>query len=135
MKTIIKIALCILVLISSFGLQSCSKEKTEIAPKTNNTIIGKWKAIKGTRTIIREFIKGKDANSGTGTFKQTETNQFGSVTTITEPFTWKITNNSLFISQIADIGFIFQLTENGDRLILFDEVNSNQVFFTFERIN
>lgn len=135
MKTIIKIALSIVVLLSSFGLQSCSKEKTEIAPTTNNSIIGSWKAIKGTRTIIREFVKGADANSGTGNFKQTETNQFGSVTTITEPFTWNIANNKLNISQIADIGFIFQLSENGNRLILFDEVNTNQVSFTFERTN
>ena len=132
---IIKIALSIVVLVSTFGLQSCKKEATSIAPISNNTIVGSWKAIKGTRTIIREFKKGANATSGTGLFKQTETNQFGSVITTTEPFTWEINSNQLIISQIADISFVFQLADNGNRLILFDSFNTNLVSFTFERIN
>lgn len=130
----IKIALCFVVFFSSFSLQSCKKETTQITP-INKSIIGKWKAIKGTRTTEREFIKGTDDKSGTGNFKQTETNSFGSLTTITEPFTWQIINNTIQISQIADIGFIFQITEDGNRLIFFDEINTSQVSFTFERVN
>lgn len=133
-STIIKIALSIVVILSSFSLQSCKKEAADIAP-VNTSIIGKWKAIKGTRTIEREFIKGADSNSGTGNFKQTEIDVFGTVTVINASFNWEIVGNLLLISQIADIGFIFQLTDNGNRLTLFDEVNTCQVSFTFERIN
>ena len=132
-SSIINFALSILVLLSSFGLQSCKKEATDIAP-VNTSIIGKWKAIKGTRTIEREFIKGADSKSGTGNFKQTEIDAFGTVTVITAPFNWEINGNNLFISQIADIGFVFQLTDNGNRLTLFDKVFTTQVSFTFERI-
>jgi len=135
MKSIIKIALSIVVLVSSFSFQSCSKEKQETIAPVNKTIIGKWKAIKGTKTIEREFIKGSDANSGTGNFKSSETDRFGSITVVTAPFTWQIINNIIQISQVADIGFFFQITENGNRLIFFDEVNTNLVSFTFERIN
>jgi hypothetical protein len=69
-----------------------------------------------------------------GNFKQTEIDAFGTVTVITAPFNWEIVGNLLLISQIADIGFVFQLTDNGNRLTLFDEVNTSQVSFTFERI-
>jgi len=135
MKSIIKIALSIVILVFSFSFQSCTKEKNETIAPVNKTIIGKWKAIKGTRTIEREFIKGSDAKSGTGNFKQTEINSFGTVTVVTEPFTWQIINNIIQISQIADIGFVFQITNDGNRLILFDEVHTELVSFTFERIN
>ena len=135
MKTsIIKIVLSIVVLLSSFSLQSCKKEAAEVTP-VNTTIIGKWKAIKGTKTFEREFFKGADTNSGTGNFKLTEVDAFGTVTVITAPFNWDISNRILHISQIADIAFIFQVTDNGNRLTLFDEVNTTQVSFTFERIN
>lgn len=133
-SSIINIAISIVVVLASFSLQSCKKETAGIAP-VNNTVIGKWKAIKGTRTFEREFIKGQDTNSGTGNFKLTETDRFGTVTTVTAPFTWDISNRLLHISQIADIGFVFQLTENGNRLILFDEVHTDEISFTFERIN
>lgn len=133
-SSIIKIALSIVVLLSSLGIQSCKKEAAEITP-VNTSIIGKWKAISGTKTIEREFIKGADTNSGTGNFKSTNVDAFGTVTIITAPFTWDINNNTLNISQLADIAFIFQLTDNGNRLILFDNINTNQLSFTFERIN
>lgn len=131
---IIKIALSIVVIISTFGLQSCKKESSSITP-TTNTIIGKWRSVSGNNTLEREFIKGANSNSGTGISKFT-TITFGSTVQVTtEPFTWVINGNGLAISQIADIAFIFEITNNGNRLILFDEVNRDRVSFTFERIN
>jgi len=133
-SSIIKIALSIVVLLSSFGLQSCKKEATEIAP-VNNTIIGKWRAVNGNRTTEREFIKGADELHGSGNVKITTTSIGNSVTISTAPFTWDISVNVLHINNIADVEFIFQISEDGSRMIFFDFVNRDRVEATFERMN
>ncbi|HNY55394.1 MAG TPA: hypothetical protein PKI86_07200 [Chitinophagales bacterium] len=133
-SSIIKIALSIVILLSSFGLQSCKKEATEIAP-ANKTIIGKWRAVNGNRTTEREFIKGADELHGSGNVKITTTSIGNSVTVSTAPFTWDISRNVLHINNIADVEFIFQISEDGSRMIFFDVVNRDQVSATFERIN
>ncbi len=133
-SSIIKIAVSIIVLLSSFSLQSCKKEATEIAP-VNNTIIGKWRAVNGNRTTEREFIKGADELHGSGNVKITTTSIGNSVTISTAPFTWDISRNVLHINNIADVEFIFQISEDGSRMIFFDVVNRDQVSATFERIN
>lgn len=136
MKTLIVQLICsVLVLLSSFGLQSCKKESDAIAP-ANTSIIGKWKNVNSTRTLEREFIQGESATSGTGiaTVTTNSTTPDNSVTTTTSPFTWRINGNNLAISNIADVDFIFEITADGKRLILFDSVNTNQVSFIFERV-
>ncbi len=133
-SSIIKIALSIVVLLSSFSLQSCKKEATDIAP-SNKTIIGKWRAVNGNRTTEREFIKGADELHGTGNVKITTTNLGNAVTITTAPFTWDISRNVVHINNIADIEFVFQITEDGSRMIFFDFVNREQISATFERIN
>lgn len=134
MKSIAKIAVCIAVFISSFGLQSCKKDTIEIAP-VNKSIIGKWKSINGTGTTEREFRKGIDDLHGTGNIKITTTNTGNELVVITAPFNWDISGNVLHIENIADVEFVFQITEDGNRLILFDFIHRNQVSATFERIN
>lgn len=133
-SSIINIALSILVLLSSFGLQSCKKEATDIAP-VNNTIIGKWRAVDGNRTTEREFIKGADELHGSGNVKVTTTSIGNAVTVTTAPFTWDISVNVLHINNIADVEFIFQISEDGSRMIFFDFVNRDRVEATFERMN
>lgn len=133
-SSIIKIALSIIVVLSSISLQSCKKEATEIAP-VNNTIIGKWRAVNGNKTTEREFIKGADEQHGTGNVKITTTNIGNSLTVTTAPFNWDISGNIIHINNIADVDFIFQISEDGSRMIFFDSVNRDQISATFEQIN
>ena len=46
----------------------------------------------------------------------------------------KLSEKKLAQFRNRNIGFVFQLTDNGNRLTLFDEVFTTQVSFTFERI-
>lgn len=134
--TIIKIAFCLFVFISSLGLQSCQKENEEIVPvKTNLSVIGKWRAVKGTTTIEREFIKGPTDNKGTGHSKETTVSGSRVETIINATFDWEINETLLHFRIVADEFFIFKITENGNRLILFDEVHRDRVLLTFERVN
>ena len=135
MKSIIKIAVCIIVALSSISLQSCKKEATEIAP-VNTSIVGTWSTVlSSAKTLERQFIKGSSENAGTGFVRTIVTGSNGSVTVTTSPFNWDIDGNFLHIENVADVGFFFEITANGERLILFDEVNRNEVSFTFDRIN
>ena len=79
-NSIIKIAACIVVALSSLSLQSCKKESVETVAPINKTVIGKWRAVSGNRTFEREFIKGASGNQGTGNFKLTETNYWFRIT-------------------------------------------------------
>lgn len=141
----IKIAASIVVILSSFSLQSCTKESTITpvkapaetpVPANKNTLIGKWRAVKGKLTIDREFIKGSTENNGTGNEKETTTSTSNIVNVFTAKFNWDITDDVLHFQIVADEFFIFELTENGNRLLLFDEINKKKVLaYTFERIN
>ena len=133
-NSILKIVFSIVVILSSFSLQSCKKESMEIAPE-NTSIIGKWRAVNGNRTTEREFIKGADELHGTGNVKITTTNIGNIVTVTTAPFNWDISGNIIHINNIADIDFVFQITEDGSRMIFFDSVNRDQISATFEKIN
>lgn len=134
-SSIIKIALSIVVLLSSFSLQSCKKETVENIAPINKTIIGKWRAVNGTRTTEREFIKGADELHGTGNVKITTTSIGNAVTVTTAPFNWDISGNVVHIENIADVEFVFQISEDGSRMIFFDFVNRDQISATFERVN
>jgi hypothetical protein len=133
-NSIIKIAISIIVVLSSFSLQSCKKESVQIVPE-NTSIIGKWRAVNGNKTTEREFIKGADEQHGTGNVKITTTNIGNTVTITTAPFNWDISGNSIHINNIADVDFIFQISEDGSRMIFFDSVNRDLISATFERIN
>ena len=134
MKSIIKIAVCIVVALSSFSLQSCKKENIETVAPINKTVIGKWRAVSGNRTIEREFIKGASETQGVGNSKFTEIGIGNAVTVTTAPFNWDITSNGfLHISQVADIFFKMEISPDGKRMLLFDEV-TDRLSFTFERI-
>lgn len=143
MKSIIKIAISIVVVLSSFSMQSCQKEETKIvpvetpvpAPVNKNTLIGKWRAIKGTTTIEREFISGATGNSGTGNNKETTATTSNIQSVITSTFKWSLTSNVLHFQIVADEFFFIQIINNGNRLLLFDEAHRNQLLFTFERVN
>jgi hypothetical protein len=134
MKTaIINMAFSIAVFISSFGLQSCSKEKNDIAP-VNTSIIGTWTTVLSSgKTLERQFIKGNTEQAGTGISRVIANDIFGTVTTT--PFNWDISGNSIHINNIADVDFIFEITADGKKLIFFDSVNTSQVSFIFTRIN
>ncbi len=140
-NSIIKMAICVVVFTSSFGLQSCQKEKEEvvpvknISPIANISIVGKWRAVKGTTTIEREFIKGSVDNKGTGHSKETIVNASRVETVITSTFDWEIDEDLLHFRIVADEFFIIKITDNGNRLILFDEAHRDKVMFTFERVN
>lgn len=137
--TIFNIALCIIITISSLGLQSCSKETTtEVtpvnAPVVNSSIIGKWRAIKGTRTTIFEFIKGIDDNHGSGKIETTTLNPGNNVTVSTIPIKWIIFGINLEIMNDFDNVFTFQLSDDGSRLIIFSDSNRKDIYATCERI-
>lgn len=141
MKSIIKIALSILVALSFFSLQSCKKEETKITPvqtqapaPVNKTIIGKWRAIKGTRTTIFEFIKGIDDNHGSGKIETTTLNPGNNVTVSTIPIKWIIFGINLEIMNDFDNVFTFQLSDDGSRLIIFSDSNRKDIYATCERI-
>ena len=131
----IKMAFNIVVFASIFNLQSCKKEATGITP-INTTIIGTWKTVLSSGKILeRQFIKGAANNAGTGITRIIAPGSNNAVTTTTSPFNWDTEGNHLHLENIADVGFIFEITADGKKLILFDEVNTNQVSFTFERVN
>lgn len=136
-NSILNIATCIVVCISSFGLQSCQKEKEGIVPVKyiSTSVVGKWRAVKGTITIEREFIKKSADNKGTGHNKETKVTASRVETVITSTFDWEIQESILHFRIIADEFFFVKITDNGNRLILFDEVHRDQVLYTFERVN
>lgn len=136
---IIKIALSIIVVLSSFGMQSCQKEAniTPVkapAPIINKTIIGKWRSVIGTSTAVREFTKGVDENQGTGSIQVTTTTPGGGVTTSTEPFKWSVDGNKLHLVNSFNMIFLFQISEDGSRLIIFTDKEMKQISSTSERI-
>ena len=142
MKSIIKITLSIIVALSFFFFFFCKNGETKITPvqasvpaPVHNTIIGKWRAVKGTTTIEREFISGINGNSGTGNNKETIVSTKNVQTVITSTFKWNLSGDILHFQIVADEFFFIQIINNGTRLLLFDEAHRNQLLFTFERVN
>ena len=137
MKSIIKITLSIVVALSFFSLQSCKKD-IEITPdKTpviNKSITGKWRAINGTKTVVHEFINGEDENHGSGSIQITTTNPANSVTVTTTPFKWSVSGNQLHLVSDFNMIFLFQISEDGSRLIIFSDKEMKTISSTSERI-
>ncbi|MFN8295646.1 MAG: hypothetical protein U0T69_05590 [Chitinophagales bacterium] len=143
-NSIIKIALSIIVILTSFSFQSCQKEveitpdKAPVvtAPVINNSIIGKWKALFGKTTIEREFKQGSSPNIGTGTNKETTLVSSSIQNILNSTFNWEISNSSvLHFKVVADEFYFIQIIDNGKRMLWFDEAKRTRLIFTFERVD
>ena len=129
-STIIKIALSIVVILSSFSLQSCKKEAAEIAP-VNRSIIGKWKGISFQKTLEREFVKGINENEGTGTLVTTSIENPSDTRTTT--FTWKTSGVTITFNDANEFE-LFEISSDGKKLSFFKRTNGTKTI-EMDRIN